>query len=98
MKKLFNYLRHRRDITLMSLALLLLIAAMFKPTVPIKRDVFSYVFVADITQSMNVVDTTISGKAASRHQPRKYSVRHQTPDRPANRRSDGHQRPRHGAL
>jgi mxaL protein len=72
MKKLFNYLRHRRDITLMSLALLLLILAMFKPTVPIKRDVFSYIYVADITQSMNVVDMTINGKPASRMQYQQY--------------------------
>jgi mxaL protein len=72
MKKLFNYLRHRRDISLMSLALLLLIIAMFKPSVPIKRDVFSYIFVADITQSMNVVDATLDGKPVSRMQYQQY--------------------------
>ena len=72
MKKLFNYLRHRRDISLMSLALLLLIIAMFKPSVPIKRDVFSYIFVADITQSMNVVDATLDGKLVSRMQYQQY--------------------------
>jgi mxaL protein len=72
MKKLLNYLRHRRDIALMSLALLLLIIAMFKPTVPIKRDVFSYVFVADITQSMNVIDATLDGKPVSRMQYQQY--------------------------
>ena len=66
MHKLFNYLRHRRDITLLSIALLLLIIAMFKPTVPIKRDIYSYILVADISQSMNVKDMTILGKTVSR--------------------------------
>ncbi len=66
MHKLFNYLRHRRDITLLSIALLLLIIALFKPTVPIKRDIYSYILVADITQSMNVKDMSILGKTVSR--------------------------------
>lgn len=66
MHKLFNYLRHRRDITLLSIALLLLIIALFKPTVPIKRDIYSYILVADISQSMNVKDMSILGKTVSR--------------------------------
>ena len=66
MHKLFNYLRHRRDITLLSIALLLLIIALFKPTVPINRDIYSYILVADITQSMNVKDMSILGKTVSR--------------------------------
>ncbi len=72
MKKLFNYLRHRRDITLLSAALLLLIIAMFKPTVPIKRDIYSYIFVTDISQSMNVKDATLDGKLVSRMQYQQY--------------------------
>jgi mxaL protein len=68
MKKLFNYLRHRRDITLLSIALLLLIIALFKPTIPVKRDVYSYLFVADISQSMNVIDMQLNGKLVSRMQ------------------------------
>ncbi len=66
MHKLFNYLRHRRDITLLSMALLMLIIALFKPTVPIKRDIYSYILVADISQSMNVKDMSILGKTVSR--------------------------------
>lgn len=68
MKRLFNYLRHRRDVTLLAAALLLLIIAMFKPTVPVKRDIFSYLFVADISQSMNVKDARLNGKLVSRMQ------------------------------
>ena len=66
MHKLFNYLRHRRDITLLCIALILLIIALFKPTVPIKRDIYSYILVADISQSMNVKDMSILGKTVSR--------------------------------
>ena len=66
MKKLFNYLRHRRDISLLAAALALLIVALFKPTVPVKRDIYSYLLVADISQSMNVKDMNIAGKTVSR--------------------------------
>ncbi len=68
MKKLFNYLRHRRDITLLAAALLLLIIAMFRPTVPVKRDIYSYLLVVDITQSMNVKDMSLDGKPVTRMQ------------------------------
>lgn len=65
-KKLINYLRHRRDLVLLSLAFVLLIIALFKPTWPIKRDIYSYLLVADISQSMNVKDMSILGKPATR--------------------------------
>lgn len=72
MIKIFNYLRHRRDISLLTLALILLLIALFKPTVPIKRDIYSYLLVADISQSMNVVDESINGKAVTRMQYQQY--------------------------
>ena len=68
MKKLFNYLRHRRDVALLTAALLLLIIALFKPTIPVKRDVYSYLFVTDISQSMNVIDMQLNGIPVSRMQ------------------------------
>ena len=68
MKKIANYFRHRRDITLLAAALILLIVALFKPTVPIKRDIYSYLLVADISQSMNVIDESINGKPVTRMQ------------------------------
>lgn len=66
MHRLFNYLRHRRDVTLLAMALTLLVIALFNPSVPIKRDIYSYVLVADISQSMNTVDKTLNGKPVSR--------------------------------
>lgn len=66
MKKIFNYLRHRRDTTLLLGAFALLVLALLRPTVPIKHNIYSYLLVADITQSMNTIDMTIDGKPASR--------------------------------
>ena len=72
MKNIINYLRHRRDITLLALALLLLLIALFNPTAPIKRNIYSYLLVADISQSMNVMDETINGKPVTRMQYQQY--------------------------
>jgi mxaL protein len=66
MHKIIQYMRHRRDATLLSTAFLLLLIAFFQPTIPIKRNIYSYLLVVDISQSMNVVDTTIANKPASR--------------------------------
>lgn len=66
MHKIINYLRHRRDATLLLATLVLLIVAIFQPTVPVKRDIYSYLFVADISQSMNVVDKELNGRPVSR--------------------------------
>lgn len=66
MHKLVNYFRHRHDAALLLGALLLLIIALFNPKIPIKRDIYSYMLVADISQSMNVIDKSLNGKPASR--------------------------------
>lgn len=66
LKKVFNYVRHRKDMALLAAAFILLVVAMFKPTVPIKRNIYSYIFVVDITQSMNVMDKTLNGQPVSR--------------------------------
>jgi len=66
MHKLINYFRHRRDVTLLLAALLLLIVALFNPKIPVKRDIYSYILVADISQSMNTVDESLNDKPVSR--------------------------------
>jgi mxaL protein len=66
MKKILDYLHHRRDAALLSAACVLLLAALFRPTIPVQRNIYSYLLVADITQSMNVVDMSVNGKPASR--------------------------------
>lgn len=76
MNKLVEYLRHRRDAALLAGAFVLLIAAAFKPSIPLPRNIYSYILVADISQSMNVVDASINGKSASRMAYTKYVLHH----------------------
>ncbi len=64
--KILNYLRHRRDSALLLAALICLLLALFKPTIPLKHNIYSYILVADISQSMNVIDMKVDGKPASR--------------------------------
>lgn len=66
MKKLINYLRHRRDSALLLAAFICLVLALFKPTIPLKHNIYSYILVADISQSMNVIDMKVDSKPASR--------------------------------
>ncbi len=68
MKSVIDYLTHRRDAALLTAAFALLLLALFKPSVPVKRDIYSYLIVVDISQSMNVEDMTLGGKKASRIQ------------------------------
>lgn len=66
MKKLIAFFRGRRDVSLLGAAFLLLIIAAFKPTIPLPRNIYSYILVVDISQSMNVEDATLNGKSTSR--------------------------------
>ncbi len=66
MKKLIAYFKTHRDSALLGSAMLMLVLAMCHITVPVKHNIYTYLLVADITQSMNTVDTTIDGKPASR--------------------------------
>ena len=66
MKSMFNHLKHHRDFALLACATLLLLAAVLRPTVNMQRDIYSYMLVVDITQSMNVEDMKLDGKPVSR--------------------------------
>jgi mxaL protein len=66
MKKLFAYFKTHRDSALLGSTMILLILAMFHPTVPVKHNIYTYLLVADISQSMNTVDMSIDGKPATR--------------------------------
>lgn len=76
MNKVLTYLRNRRDAALLASAFLLLIVAAFKPTVPMPRNIYSYILVADISQSMNVIDTSLNGKPTSRMAYTQYMLHH----------------------
>jgi mxaL protein len=66
MRKFLEPLFRRREITLLTTAMLLLLIAMLRPTIPLKRDIYTYLLVVDITQSMNAEDMAIDGVKASR--------------------------------
>ena len=66
MKKLFFSLKSRRDLRLLFFACLLLVVAAFKPSIPLPRNIYSYILVVDISQSMNVEDVSLNGKKMSR--------------------------------
>jgi mxaL protein len=66
MQNLIDFFKKNRDSALLGGALLLLIAAMFRPTVPVKHDIYTYLLVADISQSMNTPDIKINGKTITR--------------------------------
>ncbi|MGQ0442474.1 MAG: VWA domain-containing protein [Methylophilaceae bacterium] len=65
-KKIFHFFKQQRDSALLGGAMILLLIAMLHPTVPIKHNIYTYLLVADISQSMNAIDTTIDGKPAAR--------------------------------
>lgn len=60
------YLKHHRDFALLAGAMLLLVLALLRPAINLQRDIYSYLLVVDITQSMNTVDTMLDGKPVSR--------------------------------
>lgn len=66
MNKIFTYIKSRRDTMLLAAAILLLCIALFNPTIPVKHNIYTYLMVADISQSMNTKDMKINGKDATR--------------------------------
>ncbi len=64
--RISDYLGHHRDVALLLSAMLLLVVALFRPTVGVQRDIYSYLLVVDITQSMNTGDMMLEGKPVSR--------------------------------
>lgn len=65
-RQYFKKLTAHQDLLLLLAVLTLLLLALLKPSVPVKRDIHSYFFIVDITQSMNAVDMQVNGKPASR--------------------------------
>ena len=66
MLKLNIFLRQHREIICLTAALALLLVALFRPTIPIRRDIYTYLLIVDITQSMNAEDMSIDGRPVSR--------------------------------
>jgi mxaL protein len=66
LRNLVGALKHHRDFALLAGATLLLLIALLRPSVQVQRDIYSYLLVVDITQSMNTGDMSLGGKPVSR--------------------------------
>jgi mxaL protein len=66
MNKLLNYFKSNRDTALLGGAMVCLLVALFQPSIPVKHNIYTYLLVADISQSMNAADMQINGKPATR--------------------------------
>jgi mxaL protein len=60
-----RFMKHR-DSALLALALVFLLAAILRPSIPFKHNIYTYLLVADISQSMNASDMTLRGKKVTR--------------------------------
>lgn len=66
MQKLISFFKENKDTALLAGALLLLLVAMFRPSIPVKHNIYTYLLVADISQSMNTPDMKMNGKEITR--------------------------------
>lgn len=60
-----RFIKHR-DSVLLALALVFLLGAILRPTIPFKRNIYTYLLIADISQSMNAEDMVIRSKKVTR--------------------------------
>lgn len=60
-----HFIKHR-DTALLALALLFLLGAILRPSIPFKHNIYAYFLIADISQSMNAEDMMLHGKKVSR--------------------------------
>jgi mxaL protein len=60
-----RFIKHR-DSALLGLALLFLLAAVLRPSIPFKHNIYTYFLIADISQSMNTKDMSIRGQKVTR--------------------------------
>jgi len=66
MQNFTRFLKENKDSTLLGGALLLLLIAIFRPTIPLKHNIYTYMLVADISQSMNTPDIEVNGQKITR--------------------------------
>lgn len=68
--------RYNGQTWLLLVVLLLLLVTLLKPTFPVKQNIYNYVFVIDITQSMNARDYHVNGLSEDRLSFVKQSLQH----------------------
>ncbi len=79
MKQWLKKIKSRSNLDFDTLTLILSIVfmglAIINPAIPLKHNIYNYIFVADISQSMNVVDMTLMNKPVSRLEYMKQTLR-----------------------
>ena len=66
MKFIIKKLKEDKNLLMLLLAVLSIAAAIANPSIPFKRDIYNYIFVIDISQSMNTEDMMHNNKKVSR--------------------------------
>ena len=66
MRELFQKIIGDKNIIFLCLSIIFLILGLINPKVTIERDIYNYIFVVDISQSMLTKDMSIEGKEVSR--------------------------------
>ena len=61
-----KYLSHKAELLVMVLALLLCLLAMYNPTLQFKKSITSYMFLVDVSQSMNAEDLVVGDSPITR--------------------------------
>ena len=61
-----KYLSHKAELTVMVLALLLCLLAMYNPTLQFKKSITSYMLLVDVSQSMNAEDLVVEESPITR--------------------------------
>ena len=65
MIKIFTKLRHSSNLLLL-LTFISLLIALYNPALPITKNIYNYIFIVDISQSMNTKDMSIDNNEVSR--------------------------------
>jgi len=66
MKLIIKKLKEDKNLLMLLLAVLSIAAAIANPSIPFKRDIYNYIFVVDISQSMNTEDMILNNEKVSR--------------------------------
>ncbi|MDC1281031.1 VWA domain-containing protein [Methylophilaceae bacterium] len=66
MIKIYTKLRQDTNLLLLFLTTLCLSLALINPSIPVTRNIFNYIFIVDISQSMNTKDMTVGLEKVSR--------------------------------
>ena len=78
MKAWLKNIKSRSNLDFNTLSLIVsigfMLLAIINPSIPLKHNIYNYIFVTDISQSMNTVDMSIMNKPISRLEYMKHSL------------------------